>query len=134
MSAHNSSAATEMRPPVLEDIDVLLALARDLATITSVASLRDALAGPLRPLLPSHDISVLRAVGRGTWEALSGPEDAVERLHEYSWTPLVADHKTIGNVGMGAPAVGAPTGKLADAIGALVAAIALKAWVIIKRL
>jgi diguanylate cyclase (GGDEF)-like protein len=120
MSAINSIAAVETRPAVLEELEVLLALARELATITSVAGLRDALAGPLQSLLPSHDVAVLRAAN-GAWEALSGPEDSAERLHQYSWTPLVADNKTIGMVGIGAPVAGGPTGRLAETIVTLLA-------------
>jgi diguanylate cyclase (GGDEF)-like protein len=83
--------------------------------VTTVARLRDALAGPLRPLLPSRDISVLRAA-HGTWEPVAGPNDGPDRIHQYAWTPLVADDKTIGMLGIGARVAGWPTGRVADAV------------------
>jgi diguanylate cyclase (GGDEF)-like protein len=108
-------------PASLTDVDILLALARELGTITTIAALRGALAGSLRPFLPSRDVSVLRAA-HGVWEAVFGPDDGPERIHQYSWTPLVADDKTIGMLGIGAPALGAPIGRLAEAATTMLAA------------
>ena len=98
---------------VLDDLDALLEMARELSTVTTLAELRDALAGPLRPLLPSRDISVLRATPEG-WVAVVGPDDGPERIEQYAWTPLASEGKTIGMLGIGAPAAGAPCGKVAD--------------------
>jgi diguanylate cyclase (GGDEF)-like protein len=84
-------------------VDTLVELATELAAVTSLDSLREAIAGPLRALLPSRDISVLRAA-HGSWEAAIGPEDGPERIHQYSWTPLAAEGKTVGMLGVGAPA------------------------------
>lgn len=106
--------------PAHDDFDVLFSLARQLSGITTVAELRDALGGSLRPLLPSRDVSILRAA-HGKWEALFGPEDGPERIHQYAWTPLVADGKTVGMLGIGAPAAGSPAGRLADGIISLLA-------------
>lgn len=109
---------TQPAPP--DDVSVLLALARELGRITTVADLREALAGSLRAFLPSRDVSVLRAA-QGVWEAVFGPDDGPERIHQYSWTPLVAGNKTIGMLGIGAPAVGAPCGRLAEAATTMLA-------------
>jgi diguanylate cyclase (GGDEF)-like protein len=105
-------------PAGCDDVDLLLALSGQLSGITSLAALADAIAGPLRPWLPSRDISVLRAA-HGAWEAAVGPQDGPERIHQYRWTPLLGDGKTIGMLGVGAPAVGGPTGRVADAATAL---------------
>ena len=105
--------AVDTTAPVLDGLDALLEMARELSTVTTLAELRDALEGPLRPLLPSRDISVLRATPEG-WVAAVGPEDGAERLQQYAWTPLAAEGKTIGMLGIGAPAAGAPCGKVAD--------------------
>jgi diguanylate cyclase (GGDEF)-like protein len=84
-------------------MEALVELATELAAVTSLDGLREALTGPLRSLLPSRDISVLRAA-HGKWEAAIGPEDGPERIHQYSWTPLSAEGKTVGMLGVGAPA------------------------------
>jgi diguanylate cyclase (GGDEF)-like protein len=89
-------------------VEALVELATELATVTTLDGLRQAIAGPLRALLPSRDISVLRAA-HGTWEAAIGPEDGPERIHQYSWTPLAAEGKTVGMLGVGAPALPAQT-------------------------
>jgi len=102
MVTNTIALATPARPIVANDVDALVALARELALITTLGGLRDAIAGPLRPRLPSRDISVLRAA-HGTWEAVVGPQDGPERIHQYSWTPLVAEDKTVGMLGIGAP-------------------------------
>jgi diguanylate cyclase (GGDEF)-like protein len=101
-----------------DDVDTLLALSGQLSGITSLAALAEAIAGPLRPWLPSRDISVLRAA-HGAWEAAVGPLDGPERIHQYRWTPLIGDGKTIGMLGVGAPAVGGLTGKVAEAATAV---------------
>jgi diguanylate cyclase (GGDEF)-like protein len=102
MGTHSIALASSRRIPQ-GPVDALVNLAKELASVTTLEGLRDAVAGPLRPLLPSRDISVLRAA-HGTWEAAVGPEDGPERIHQYSWTPLAADGKTVGMLGVGAPA------------------------------
>jgi diguanylate cyclase (GGDEF)-like protein len=107
MGTHSIALASSRRPGQ-GPVDGLVALATELAAVTSLEGLRDAVAGPLRPLLPSRDISVLRAA-HGKWEAAVGPEDGPERIHQYSWTPLAAEGKTVGMLGVGAPAQPAQT-------------------------
>ena len=109
--------------PAHDDFDALFSLARQLSGVTTVAELRVALSGSLRPLLPSRDVSILRAA-HGKWEALFGPEDGPERIHQYAWTPLVGNGKTIGMLGIGAPALGGPAGRLADGLTSLLATAA----------
>ena len=113
MVTNTIALATPARPIVANDVDALVALARELALITTLGGLRDAIAGPLRHLLPSRDISVLRAA-HGTWEAVVGPQDGPERIHQYSWTPLVAEDKTVGMLGIGAPVARGQAGKYAE--------------------
>jgi len=102
MGTHSIALASSRRP-AHGPVDGLVALATELAAVTTLDALRDAVAGPLRLLLPSRDISVLRAA-HGKWEAAVGPEDGPERIHQYSWTPLAAEGKTVGMLGVGAPA------------------------------
>ena len=102
MAIHSIAHASPRRVPA-GPIDALVSLSAELASVTTLEGLRDAIAGPLRPLLPSRDISVLRAA-HGKWEAAVGPEDGPERIHQYSWTPLTAEGKTVGMLGVGAPA------------------------------
>ena len=113
MLTNTIALATPVRPIALNDVDALVSLARELALSTTLGELRDAIAGPLRHLLPSRDISVLRAA-HGTWEAVVGPQDGPERIHQYSWTPLVAEGKTVGMLGIGAPSFGGQAGKYAE--------------------
>jgi diguanylate cyclase (GGDEF)-like protein len=101
--APSSIALASPRPVVQTPVDALVTLATELASVTSLEQLREAVAGPLRLLLPSRDISVLRSA-HGTWQAALGPEDGPERIHQYSWTPLAAEGKTVGMLGVGAPA------------------------------
>lgn len=102
MAIHSIAHASSRRVPA-GPIDALVSFSAELASVTTLEGLRDAIAGPLRPLLPSRDISVLRAA-HGKWEAAVGPEDGPERIHQYSWTPLTAEGKTVGMLGVGAPA------------------------------
>ena len=102
MAIHSIALASSRRVPH-GPVDALVSFVTELASVTTLEGLRDAVAGPLRPLLPSRDISVLRAA-HGTWEAAVGPEDGPERIHQYSWTPLAAEGKTVGMLGVGAPA------------------------------
>ena len=113
MAMNNIALISDSRPAGLGAVDSLVALAQELTAITSLQALRDAIATTMRPLLPSRDISVLRAA-HGTWETAVGPLDGAERVHEYSWTPLVAEGKTIGMLGIGAPMVAGPAGKFAE--------------------
>jgi diguanylate cyclase (GGDEF)-like protein len=115
--------ATTPRPATVNDVDALVSLTRELALVTTLAGLRDAIAGPLRMLLPSRDISVLRTA-HGNWEAVVGPQDGPERIHQYSWTPLVAENKTVGMLGIGAPVVGGQTGKYAECATTMLAVAA----------
>jgi diguanylate cyclase (GGDEF)-like protein len=115
--------ATAPRPVALNDVEALVFLARELAHVTTIAGLRDAIAGPLRMLLPSRDISVLRAA-QGNWEAMVGPLDGPERIHQYSWTPLIAEDKTVGMLGIGAPIVGGQAGKYAECATTMLAVAA----------
>jgi diguanylate cyclase (GGDEF)-like protein len=115
--------ATLARPVALNDVEALVSLARELAGVTTLAGLRDAIAGPLRPLLPSRDVSVLRAA-HGNWEAVVGPQDGPDRIHQYSWTPLGGDGKTVGMLGIGAPIVGGQTGKYAECATTMLAVAA----------
>ena len=117
-----SAATTAESSPRLEGVDPLLVLTRGLTAINSAETLREALAGSLRPLLPSRDISVLRSV-QGVWEVVAGPADAPDRVAHYAWTPLVNDNKTIGMLGIGASAAGLPpmNSELATALLALAA-------------
>ena len=102
--ASSSIALASARPVVGNPVDSLVSLTTELASVTTLDGLRDAVAGPLRSLLPSRDISVLRSA-HGSWEVAVGPEDGPERIHQYSWTPLTADGKTVGMLGIGAPAL-----------------------------
>jgi diguanylate cyclase (GGDEF)-like protein len=120
IGTHRAALPDHTRPAPVDDVGVLLALARELGRITTLGDLLEALAGSLRAFLPSRDISVLRAT-HGVWEAIFGPEDGPERIHLYSWTPLVAENKTIGMLGIGAPALGAPSGRLAEAATTMLA-------------
>src|ERR1700742_708293 len=97
---NNIALAATPRPVVLNDLEALVAISRELAGLTTLAGLRDALARPLRSLLASRDVSVLRA-SDGKWEAVVGPQDGPERIHQYSWTPLVGEEKTVGMLGIG---------------------------------
>ena len=113
MLTNTIALATPVPRIALNHVDALVSLTRELALSTTLGELRDAIAGPLRHLLPSRDISVLRAA-HGTWEAVVGPQDGPERIHQYSWTPLVAEGKTVGMLGIGAPISGAQAGKYAE--------------------
>ncbi len=115
MMRTHTTTLVEMPARRRDDVDTLVALARELSTVTTIAALREALAGPLSSLLPSRDISVLRAA-HGTWEPVAGPEDGPSRIHQYAWTPLVADDKTIGMLGIGARIGHCPSGRVADAV------------------
>lgn len=115
MMRTHTTTLVEMPARRRDDVDTLVALARGLSTVTTIAALREALAGPLGSLLPSRDISVLRAA-HGAWEPVAGPEDAPARIHQYAWTPLVADDKTIGMLGIGARVGHCPAGRVADAV------------------
>jgi diguanylate cyclase (GGDEF)-like protein len=117
---HRAPLPEKSLPAPLDDVDLLLTLSRHLWTLSTLDGLRDLLAGPLRACLPSRDVSVLRAA-HGVWEAVFGPEDGPERIHQYSWTPLVAENKTVGMLGLGAPAAGAPQGRLAETATAMLA-------------
>jgi hypothetical protein len=123
MAMHMLALATPTRPVALNDVEALVAIARELAGVTTLAGLRDAIAGPLRPLLPSRDISVLRAAD-GHWEVVVGPQDGPDRIHQYSWTPLASDEKTVGMLGIGAPIVGGQTGKYAECATTMLAVAA----------
>jgi len=81
------------------EYQTLLAVTRELAQVTTIEALRDVVGGPLKRLLPGRHVSVLRAA-HGTWDAVIGPADAPEHVTEYSWTPLTADGKTIGMLGL----------------------------------
>src|SRR5688500_14086736 len=120
---NNTALATTQRPVAVNDVDALVALARELALVTTLDGLREAIAGSLRTLLPSRDISVLRAA-HGQWEAVVGPQDGPERIHQYSWTPLAADDRTVGMLGIGAPIVGGQTGKYAECATTMLAVAA----------
>src|SRR5262245_23231755 len=102
MAIHSIAHASSRRVPA-GPIDALVSFSAELASVTTLEGLREAIAGPLRSLLPSRDISVLRAA-HGTWQAAIGPEDGPERIHQYSWTPLTAEGKTVGMLGVGAAA------------------------------
>ena len=102
MAIHSIAQVSSRRVPA-GPIDALVSLSAELASVTTLEGLKDAISGPLRRLLPSRDISVLRAA-HGKWEAAVGPEDGPERIHQYSWTPLTAEGKTVGMLGVGAPA------------------------------
>jgi diguanylate cyclase (GGDEF)-like protein len=115
--------ATAPRPVVFNEIEALVCLSRELAGLTTLAGLRDAIAGPLRSLLPSRDISVLRA-SHGNWEAVVGPQDGPERIHQYSWTPLNGDEKTVGMLGIGAPVAGGQSAKYAECATTMLAVAA----------
>jgi diguanylate cyclase (GGDEF)-like protein len=123
MRTNITALVADTRVPMGDDLETLLALARELATVTTLGALRDALAGSLRHFLPSRDVAVLRAA-HGVWESVAGLEDAAERIHQYAWTPLVTDGKTIGMLGIGAPVTGAPQGRVAEAIITLLATTA----------
>jgi diguanylate cyclase (GGDEF)-like protein len=120
MATTTGAPLDQAEPPTTDDFERLFAFARGLTNITTVPALRDAIAGPLRSMLPSRDISVLRAA-HAKWEAIFGPEDGPERIHEYSWTPVVADGKTIGMLGIGALATGAPSPRVVEAITSMLA-------------
>jgi diguanylate cyclase (GGDEF)-like protein len=120
---HTTSLVTGTHAMLRDDFDAILALARELSAITTLAALRDALSCSLRHLLPSRDISILRAA-HGAWEAAVGPEDGPERIHQYAWTPLLADGKTIGMLGIGARVQGAVEGRAAEAVTTLLATAA----------
>jgi diguanylate cyclase (GGDEF)-like protein len=126
MSMNAAAVLTQLPVPERDEIETLLELARALGGVTTLAALRDALNGPLRPLLPSRDISVLRA-SHGAWEAVVGPEDGSERITEYAWTSLVADGKAIGMLGIGAPAPQAPSGRAAEIATTMLATAAQNA-------
>jgi diguanylate cyclase (GGDEF)-like protein len=123
LSMNTTPVLAQIEAADRDEIETILALARALASMTTLAALRDGLNGPLRPLLPSRDISVLRAA-HGAWEAVVGPEDGSERITEYAWTSLVADGKTIGMLGIGAPAAGGPAGRTAEVATAILATTA----------
>lgn len=123
MPMQTAASASETPAPLRDDFDTLVAFARELATITTLPELRRAVSGSLRPLLANRDISILRAA-HGAWEAVVGPEDGAERIHHYVWTPLVADGKTIGMLGIGALAGRAPGGRVAQATTTLLATAA----------
>ena len=101
MAIHSIAPASSRRVPH-GPVDASSAFVTELAAVTTLEGLRDAVAGPLRPLLPSRDISVLRAA-HGTWEAAVGPEDGPSGIHQ---CPLdaVAAEGTVGMLGVGAPA------------------------------
>ena len=65
MVIHSIALASSRRVPH-GPVDALVSFVTELASVTTLEGLRDAVAGPLRPLLPSRDISVLRAA-QGTW-------------------------------------------------------------------
>ena len=113
MGATALAAVPDIRARERDDFESLVAFASALTGVATLADLRKALSGSLAPRLPSRDIAVLRA-SHGTWEAVIGPADAADRIEQYSWTPLVAEGATIGMLGIGAPAVDAPAGRLAD--------------------
>ena len=120
MGTHHVIASPDPQTLSLDALDAMVVLARELAAVNSLPALRDAVAGSLRPLLPSRDISVLRA-SHGAWEAVVGPLDSPERIDQYAWTPLVAQAKTIGMLGIGAPAHGGPAGRHAEGATTLLA-------------
>jgi diguanylate cyclase (GGDEF)-like protein len=115
-----TAALAEIQASERDEVGMLLALARALTPIGTIAALRDGLNGPLRPLLPSLDVSVLRET-HGAWEPIVGPDHGSDGLTEYAWTALVAEGKTIGMLGMGAPASGGPTGLTAEAATTMLA-------------
>ena len=120
MPRHSTGPTLVVTPGGPEGIEAILAVARELTAVSSLAELRFAIDSSLQLLLPSRDISILRA-SRGIWESVLGPEDARDRLSQYSWTPLVADGETIGMLGFGVPASKAPTGKTAEGVTTLLA-------------
>jgi diguanylate cyclase (GGDEF)-like protein len=99
MNGHPQPPPGAAEPPA-DELTLLLALATELATVTTLSALRTALSERLLPLLPSSDVSVLRAVDYG-WAPVVGNEDALDRIHEYTWTTLVADGNTPGMLGIG---------------------------------
>jgi diguanylate cyclase (GGDEF)-like protein len=106
------SVQTDEERREADELHSLLALTRELAAVGTIEDLRRAMDGPLRPLLPSRDISVLTRSADG-WDAIIGPSDAQERRYQYTWTSLVAGNDTVGMLGMGAPSDGAARGRLA---------------------
>jgi diguanylate cyclase (GGDEF)-like protein len=116
-------ALSSPRASAQNTVDALVALAHELARVSTLAELRDAVAGPLRLLLPSRDISVLRSA-HGTWEAIVGPLDGPERINQYAWTPLVVDGKTVGMLGLGAPSQAGVAAKFRECATTMLASTA----------
>ena len=102
MATHSIALASSRRVPQ-GPVDALVNLAKELASVTTLEGLRYVLAGPLRPLLPSREIPRSCAWRTAPGKRPVGPEDGPDRIHQCSWTPLAADGKTVGMLGVGAP-------------------------------
>lgn len=129
MAATALAVVPDVRIRERDDFESLAALASALVGVATLDDLRKALSGPLALRLPSRDVSVLRAA-HGTWEPVIGPADAPERIHQYSWTPLVAEGTTIGMLGIGARPLDAADGRLAEGAITLLSLAAQNALVI----
>lgn len=108
------------------EYQILLAATAELAPVTTLEGLREAIGGALRRLLPGRHVSVLRAA-HGMWEAVVGPEDAPDRVADYVWRPLIADGKTIGMLGLR----GWENGESAELLQAVVTTLASTAQTVL---
>ena len=71
---------------------------------------------------------MLRAA-HGSWEAAIGPEDGPERIHQYSWTPLAAEGKTVGMLGVATASYGGPRWRALTVLTGLLAAVVADGYV-----